>query len=225
MDCSPPGSSVYIEFPRQEYWGMLPFLTRDLPDPGSEPVLHLLHWQVGSLPLVPPGRACEFWLNDRPGCTTKASCECFWPTSCESAAQGLRDERHVRRVGAAEASPASWLYSPCSLSFPSWETCSSGISRSSKTLCSRPPRRGSSPSCSASLCFSCLSFPSQHMPSSKVSKWEIPFLPWDQVSEIFGESSTKEGEWSLKDVWGWYRSGNGQDQSWEGTSVWLRIVV
>ena len=29
----------------------------DLPDPGIEPrLLHLLHWQAGSLPLVPPGK-------------------------------------------------------------------------------------------------------------------------------------------------------------------------
>jgi len=48
-------------FPKQEYWGGLPcppsgiFLTH-----GSN--LHLfclLHWQVGSLPLVPPGKPLE----------------------------------------------------------------------------------------------------------------------------------------------------------------------
>ena len=44
-----------MEFSRQEYWGGLPF-----PPPGniSDPemnlhLLHLLHWQAGSLPLVP----------------------------------------------------------------------------------------------------------------------------------------------------------------------------
>ena len=31
--------------------------SRGLPDPGIEPVsLSLLHWQVGSLPLAPPGK-------------------------------------------------------------------------------------------------------------------------------------------------------------------------
>ena len=41
-------------FSRQEYWSGLPFLSPgDLPDPGIEPyLLHLLHWQEGSLPLV-----------------------------------------------------------------------------------------------------------------------------------------------------------------------------
>ena len=39
MDCSPPGSSVH-GFSRQEYWCGLPF-----------PLLHLLHWEAGSLPL------------------------------------------------------------------------------------------------------------------------------------------------------------------------------
>ena len=43
-----------MEFPRQEYWSGWPFLCPgDLPDPG---LLHLLHWQVDSLPLVPPGK-------------------------------------------------------------------------------------------------------------------------------------------------------------------------
>ena len=45
-------------FSRQEYWSGLPFPTPgDLPNPGSSPrFLGLLHWQVGSLPLVPPGK-------------------------------------------------------------------------------------------------------------------------------------------------------------------------
>ena len=39
---------------RQEYWSGLPCpLPRDLPDPH---LLHLLHWQVGSLSLPPPGK-------------------------------------------------------------------------------------------------------------------------------------------------------------------------
>ena len=38
-------------FPRQEYWGGMPFPPLgDLPDPGIEPVsLHLLQWQVDFL--------------------------------------------------------------------------------------------------------------------------------------------------------------------------------
>ena len=45
--------------PRQEYWSGLPFqgIPGDLPDPGIETAsLCLLHWQVGSLLLVPPGK-------------------------------------------------------------------------------------------------------------------------------------------------------------------------
>ena len=41
-------------FSWQEYWRVLPF-----PPPGDhlDPcLLHLLHWQAGSLPLVPPGK-------------------------------------------------------------------------------------------------------------------------------------------------------------------------
>ena len=46
-------------FSRQEYWsGYCHFLLwGNLPDPGIEPSLFcLLHWQAGSLPLVPPGK-------------------------------------------------------------------------------------------------------------------------------------------------------------------------
>ena len=58
MDCSPPGSSVH-GFSRPEYWRGLPG-----PPPGDLPddlgielrLLCLLHWQVGSVPLVPPGK-------------------------------------------------------------------------------------------------------------------------------------------------------------------------
>ena len=44
-------------FSRQEYWRGLPCPSPgDLPNPGIEPVsLSLLHWQVSSLPLAPPG--------------------------------------------------------------------------------------------------------------------------------------------------------------------------
>ena len=43
-----------VGFPRQEYWSGPPFPSPgDLSDPGVEP--HLLHWQVGSLPLSHQG--------------------------------------------------------------------------------------------------------------------------------------------------------------------------
>ena len=47
-------------FSRQEHWsGLLCPSPGDLPDPRNKPaslILRLLHWQVGSLLLVPPGK-------------------------------------------------------------------------------------------------------------------------------------------------------------------------
>ena len=47
-----------VEFSRQEYWSGLPSIpSGDLPKPGIESIsLTLLHWQVGSSPLAPPGK-------------------------------------------------------------------------------------------------------------------------------------------------------------------------
>ena len=51
-------------FARQEYWSGLPCPPAgDLLDPGTEPVSlmrRLPHWQVGSLPLAPPGSPKAF---------------------------------------------------------------------------------------------------------------------------------------------------------------------
>ena len=50
---------LYTGLSRQEHWSWLPCLPPgDLPNPGIEPpgILHLLHWQVGSLPLAPHGK-------------------------------------------------------------------------------------------------------------------------------------------------------------------------
>ena len=46
-------------FSRQEYWSkLLCHSPGDLPNPGIRPMsLSLLHWQAGSLPLVPPGNS------------------------------------------------------------------------------------------------------------------------------------------------------------------------
>ena len=68
------------EFSRQEYWSKLPFLTLgELPDPGIKlsSLLHLLHWQVESLPLASPdepnnlldkvkGKVTQPWPTLRP---------------------------------------------------------------------------------------------------------------------------------------------------------------
>ena len=60
MDCSPTGSSVHgVLQARVLEWGAIFLLQRIFPTQGSNPhLLHLLHWQVGSLPLSPPGKLC-----------------------------------------------------------------------------------------------------------------------------------------------------------------------
>ena len=52
-----------MEFSRQEYCSGLPFPSPgDLPDQGLNPsLLCLLHWQAGSLLLVPPGKPQELF--------------------------------------------------------------------------------------------------------------------------------------------------------------------
>ena len=56
-DCSPPGFSVHgILQVRILEWVAMPS-SRDLPNPGIKShLLCLLHWQLDSLPLVPPGK-------------------------------------------------------------------------------------------------------------------------------------------------------------------------
>ena len=55
MDCSLPGSSLSLEFSRQEYWSGLPFLSLGgLPDPGIESGSAAL--QADSLLSEPPGK-------------------------------------------------------------------------------------------------------------------------------------------------------------------------
>ena len=63
MDGSPPGSSVCRIFQaRILEWVTLP-PSRGLSDPGIElRLLCLLHWQVGSLPLVPSGTQVFGWF-------------------------------------------------------------------------------------------------------------------------------------------------------------------
>ena len=54
---------LFMGFSRQEYWSGLPCPpSGDLPDPGIEPTSLNLHWQVGSLPLVPPAKPLKHVL-------------------------------------------------------------------------------------------------------------------------------------------------------------------
>ena len=59
MDCSLPGSSVHGVFPGKDTRvGCHSLLQGIFPTPGSKlHLLYLLHWQVGSLPLAPPGKS------------------------------------------------------------------------------------------------------------------------------------------------------------------------
>ena len=59
--CSQPGSSIHGFF-RQEYWSGLPYTPPgDLSNPEIEPVLLCpLHWQLGSLPVTPPGKSINY---------------------------------------------------------------------------------------------------------------------------------------------------------------------
>ena len=62
MYYSLPGSYV-LGFARQEYFGVLPCPPpQNLPDGLNSCLLCLLHWQMGSLPLVPPGKPIERFL-------------------------------------------------------------------------------------------------------------------------------------------------------------------
>ena len=58
MDCSLPGSSVRGDSPGKNTGvGCHALLQGIFPTQGLNPhLLCLLHWQVGSLPLVPPGK-------------------------------------------------------------------------------------------------------------------------------------------------------------------------
>ena len=58
MACSPPGSSVHgILQVRVLEWVAVPSSRASFPTQGLNPHrLCLLHWQVGSLPLAPPGK-------------------------------------------------------------------------------------------------------------------------------------------------------------------------
>ena len=60
MDCSLPDSSVHGDSPSKNTGvGCHALLQRIFLTQGSNPhLLHLLHWQVGSLPLGPPGSVC-----------------------------------------------------------------------------------------------------------------------------------------------------------------------
>ena len=82
-------------FPKQEYWSGLPF-----PPPGifstqgSNPsLLHLLHWQIVSLPLVPPEKpkvhqSCKYNLT--------SSVVTFKTNKCMACSIGDDEKEHLK---------------------------------------------------------------------------------------------------------------------------------
>ena len=64
MDYIAHQAPLSIGFSRQEYWSGLHFLLqRIFPTKGLNPCLlyiYILHWQAGSLPLVPPGKSLPY---------------------------------------------------------------------------------------------------------------------------------------------------------------------
>ena len=78
MDYSPPGSSVHGDSPGKNIGvGCLALLLGIFPTQGSNlHLLHFLHWQVGSLPLVPPGK--PFGLDTFVMEVVLCSAGCFW---------------------------------------------------------------------------------------------------------------------------------------------------
>ena len=62
MDCSPPGSSVRgILQARILWWVAMPSSRGSSWPRDPTRLLCLLHWQVASLPIVPPGKSAERW--------------------------------------------------------------------------------------------------------------------------------------------------------------------
>ena len=77
-----------VEFSSQEYWNGLPFPPPgDFPTQGASPcLLGLLHWQVGSLPPVPPTSPYFILLLIETSGLGSSSLICPGQTICESTA-------------------------------------------------------------------------------------------------------------------------------------------
>ena len=109
MDYSLPGSSS-MGFSRQEYWSGLPCpLPGDLPNPGLKPhLLSLLHWQAGSLPLLPPGKPREafvvrslshVWLFATP-----------WTAACQASLSFIISQSLLKLMSIESVMPSNHLF-------------------------------------------------------------------------------------------------------------------
>ena len=90
MDCSPPSSSVYIGFSRQEYWSGLPFPTpRNLPDPGIKPAS-----------LASPALTGGFFTTEPPGKPVLLVCIIYFH-HCKYLFALIQGSLHIHRISAA----------------------------------------------------------------------------------------------------------------------------
>ena len=116
MECNPQ-TPLSMVFCRQDYWSGLPFpFPGDLSDSGSNPrLLSLLHWQAGSLPLVPPGK---------PGMCTEPQMIPIWILHWTPGLLASTSETEIRPWGrggrsalsGAGPGPALWPEGDCGVS-------------------------------------------------------------------------------------------------------------
>ena len=97
LDCNPPGSSVHgILQARIREWAAMPS-SRDR-TPG------LLHWQAGSLPLVPPGKPVDaVWYHPNPIQTAtaiRAALSCVLSLGISAAGESCFTQGHLPSWGA-----------------------------------------------------------------------------------------------------------------------------
>ena len=88
-----------MEFSRQGHWSGLPFPTPgDLPSPGIEHLMHLQHWQVDALLLVPPGKQVRLGacVHARPLPLYLTLCD---PMDCSPPGSSVHGDSLVKNTG------------------------------------------------------------------------------------------------------------------------------
>ena len=115
-------------FSRQDYWSRLPCPpARIFPTQGSNScVLCVLHWQVGSLPLTPPGRSRQNLRNIQKCIYVAHSCTGWQPSTIDL---NWACPAICICLGSSEScwsgmSSAGWLVCSLGLSLSSWDELS-----------------------------------------------------------------------------------------------------
>ena len=105
MDCRPSGSSVH-EILHAEYWSGLP-----CPSPMNPRLLCILHWQVGSLPLAPPGKP----IYDQFSHSVVSNSVTPW-TAARQASLSITNSRSLLKLMSTESvMPSNYLILCCPL--------------------------------------------------------------------------------------------------------------